>query len=77
MKGVTNMKNTWYAFQGCFVAVGHYVISILAGIAAWYFMKSLTFPPFVVWTTALVVGMFTFQTIYIITICQAKSQNWR
>ena len=60
------MNNTWYAFAGCFVAVGHYVISILAGIAAWYFMKSLNFPPFVVWATAANVGMVTFQIVYIV-----------
>jgi len=60
------MNKTWYAFQGCFIAVGHYVISVLAGVATWHLMKSLTFPPFVVWMTALSVGMVTFQVIYII-----------
>jgi hypothetical protein len=58
--------NTWHSFQGCFVAVGHYVISVLAGMAAWYFMRSLAFPPFVVWTVALNVGMVTFQIVYIV-----------
>ena len=59
-------NRTWYAFQGCFVAVGHWVVSILAGVATWHFMKSMTFPPFVVWTVSLIMGMVTFQIVYIV-----------
>ena len=53
-------KNVWEAFQGCFVAVSPYFISIGLGIATWYFMKSLAFHPFVVWTTAINIGMSAF-----------------
>jgi hypothetical protein len=59
-------RNVWRSFQGCFVAVGHYVISILAGVATWHFMNSFPFPPFVVWTVAAIAGMLTFQVIYIL-----------
>jgi hypothetical protein len=54
-----------YSFQGCVIAVAPYVISILIGIATWYLMKSLTFPMFVVWTTAIIMGMLSFQVIHI------------
>ncbi len=56
----------WNSFRGCFVGVGHYVISLLAGVATWHFMKSQTFPAFVVWSTALIIGMLVFQAIYIL-----------
>jgi hypothetical protein len=58
--------STWHGFQGCFIAVAQYVISFLVGIATYYFMKSLTFPLFVVWTTAIIMGMLSFQIIYIV-----------
>jgi hypothetical protein len=60
--------NVWHSFQGCFIAVGHYVLSVLVGIATYQFMKSLTFPPFVLWTTAIIAGMVTFQVVYIIRV---------
>jgi hypothetical protein len=56
----------WHSFQGCFIAVGHYVLSILLGIATYYNMKSLDFPPFVAWTSAIAIGMTAFQVIYIL-----------
>ena len=59
-------RNVWHSFQGCFVAVGHYIISILAGVAVWHVMNSLPFHPFVVWTTAINVGMVTFLLVHII-----------
>ncbi len=56
----------WNSFQGCFVAVAHYAISVLTGIATWHFMKSLAFPAFVVWSTAIIMGMLVFQVIYLL-----------
>ncbi len=59
-------KNVWHSFQGCMIAVSPYVTSILSGIASWYFMASLKFHPFVVWSTAVNVGMLTFVFTYML-----------
>ncbi len=57
-------RSVWRSFQGCMIAVSPYVTSILSGTASWYFVKSLAFHPFVVWSTAVNVGMLTFAFTY-------------
>jgi len=59
-------KTTWYAFQGCVVAVGPLTVASLAAIAAYKLMQSLELPPFVTSMSAFCVFALVFQTLYML-----------
>ncbi len=58
-------NNVWYSFQGCMIAVMPFIVSILIGIAAYYFMKPM-FPPIVVWFSVINIFLSAWALLYML-----------
>lgn len=63
---MSNGRRLFDSFAGCLIGFAPYIVGVLVGTAVLRLMRSLDFHPVVVWTTAVPVGLWTFQLVYIL-----------